>query len=93
VGVDGEEIVTKVNDTGIGIAEADQQRVFDEFFRSANAKEFQEAGTGLGLAIARSIAESMSGTISLESRLGEGSTFSFRIPIHRPDAPAQRVGA
>jgi len=83
-----EEIVISVQDTGIGI---DQSAIEDLFsnYSQANAsisKEF--GGTGLGLALSRKFCQLMGGSISVESKLGSGSTFSVRIPIIEPVAAA-----
>ena len=78
-----------VQDNGIGIAEEDLPRVFDRFFRGANAAKIK--GTGLGLAITRMIIHSHGGAIWAESRPGEGSAFYFSLPrekkIAAPKAP------
>ena len=72
-----------VHDTGIGIAPNDQARIFNEFEQvdGTHAREF--AGTGLGLALTRRLIEMHGGTLSLESILGEGSTFTMQIPLKR----------
>ena len=72
-----------MHDTGIGLAEEAQGRVFQRFYRADWARQRGE-GTGLGLALVRHIAESHGGTVRVESRLGEGSTFGFSLP--RSDA-------
>lgn len=71
----GEQIVLEVKDDGIGIAAEDIARVFDRFYRAERSRT--KNGTGLGLAITKEIAEFHQGSISLKSRLGEGSTFSL----------------
>jgi PAS domain S-box-containing protein len=68
-----------VVDEGIGIAERDQELIFSPMFRAANARNV--AGTGLGLAGSRGIVALMGGQISVESTLGEGSTFTIRLPL------------
>jgi len=68
-----------VSDTGPGIADADQHRIFDRFARVGQARARADGGTGLGLAIARTIAEAHGGGISVESAPGKGSTFTVRI--------------
>ena len=73
-------VVLEVEDTGIGIAEEDLPRVFDEFFRGANAREFAAEGTGLGLAICKVIAERHGGSIAVESRPGHGTRFAVTLP-------------
>jgi two-component system, sensor histidine kinase and response regulator len=70
-----------IQDTGIGISDEDQKKLFSEFFRAANAKEAAIPGTGLGLVIVKRIVESLGGKICVASRLGEGSTFQFTIPL------------
>ncbi len=86
----GEEAVLKVIDTGIGIAPADQQRIFDRFYRverSRTRTRHYGGGTGLGLAIAQTIVKAHGGTIELESELNKGSTFTVRIPLAMDDWP------
>ncbi len=69
-----------VADEGIGIAPEDQVRIFDEFFRSAEAQKQTTLGTGLGLAIVRKFVDDLGGTIDLKSEVGRGSTFTFHLP-------------
>ena len=71
--------VVAVIDHGVGIALADQERVFERFYKVDRARNRGQGGTGLGLSIARHIAEAHGGTIWLESTEGEGSTFSFSL--------------
>jgi signal transduction histidine kinase len=72
-----------VRDTGIGIAERDQERIFEEFEQVAPSArgDSMQRGTGLGLAISRKLARLLGGEIVVESRLGEGSSFMLRLPI------------
>jgi GAF domain-containing protein len=70
-----------VHDTGPGIAEADQAKIFDEFQQADSAKTKVKGGTGLGLSIARRIVEMHGGRLWVESSLGSGSTFSFTVPL------------
>jgi signal transduction histidine kinase len=70
-----------VPDTGPGIPEADQQRVFEEFQQVDSSPARKKGGTGLGLAIAKRIIEMHGGRISVESSPGKGSTFTFTVPI------------
>jgi signal transduction histidine kinase len=70
-----------VRDTGPGIAEADQSRIFEEFQQVDVSSTRRKGGTGLGLAIARRIIEMHGGTISLVSELGAGSTFHIVLPV------------
>lgn len=75
----GEWAVIKITDTGIGIAPDALDKVFDRFYR-ADLSRGEIPGTGLGLPIAKGIAESHGGRIEVESRVGEGSTFSIYLP-------------
>jgi signal transduction histidine kinase len=75
------QILLEVNDSGIGIPKAVQQRLFTEFFRAENAKAMETAGTGLGLVIVRDIVEKHGGTIRLESEEGCGATFYVTLPL------------
>ncbi len=76
---DGSFLVA-VRDTGPGISEADQGRIFDEFQQADSSSVRRKGGTGLGLSIAKRIIELHGGSIWVESKLGEGSTFSFTLP-------------
>jgi heavy metal sensor kinase len=70
-----------VTDQGIGIAPADQARIFDRFFRTDLARSHTKKGTGLGLAICAWIAEAHGGRIDVKSAVGHGSTFTFTLPL------------
>lgn len=77
-------LIGTVADSGIGIAEADMEFLFQEFFRTDQAKASGEIGTGLGLSIAKQIVESYGGEIRVTSRLGLGSRFTFILPLEPP---------
>jgi signal transduction histidine kinase len=70
-----------VADTGPGIAEAHQARIFEQFHQVDSSNTKAKGGTGLGLAIAREIVEMHGGRIWVKSTLGEGSTFQMELPI------------
>jgi signal transduction histidine kinase len=74
-------LVVSVSDTGPGISERDQQKIFEEFRQVENSATAKKGGTGLGLAIAKRIIELHEGRIWVESSLGKGSTFSFMLPV------------
>jgi signal transduction histidine kinase len=78
-----DDVVIAVSDTGRGIAEKDLPRLFDRFYRSDEARAAGESGFGLGLAIAKSIVDGMGGSISADSVLGEGTTFTVVVPRGR----------
>jgi len=71
----------KVIDFGQGIPESEQAYIFDRFYRVDKARTRETGGTGLGLAIAKSITEQHSGTIQVNSKIGEGSTLTLRLPL------------
>lgn len=71
----------KVTDTGIGISEENQDRVFERFFRVDKARSRETGGTGLGLAITKEIVMKHHGSIKIHSKEGEGTTFTVRIPL------------
>ncbi|MEJ5225072.1 MAG: ATP-binding protein, partial [Anaerolineales bacterium] len=83
----GAEMLYEVQDTGIGIAPADQPRLFEKFYRGSQREARQEKGSGLGLAIVKSIVEKHGGKVWLESQLGKGSTFYMQIPLQQPKTP------
>lgn len=80
----GDNIEVSVTDRGIGIARADQERVFERFFRVDKARSRATGGTGLGLAIVKHVAANHNGSIRLWSQPGTGSTFTLSIPAY-PD--------
>jgi PAS domain S-box-containing protein len=77
----------RVIDTGDGIAEADLERVFDDFVTLDTSYGRRAGGTGLGLAISRRLAGSMGGSVGVESEPGEGSLFWLRVPMPRAEGP------
>jgi two-component system, OmpR family, sensor histidine kinase VicK len=77
-----------VNDTGPGIASADQPYLFDRFFRVEQERNFGVAGVGLGLYITRALVELHQGEVSVESKLGHGSHFEIKLPLAMVEVPA-----
>lgn len=76
-------LVVKVMDTGIGIAESHQKRLFERFYRVDKSRTRQVGGTGLGLAIVKHIVLMFNGTLDLESKPKEGSVFTIEIPLDK----------
>lgn len=79
----GKDVVVRVSDDGLGISEEDQAGLFGAFFRTTNPAALSEPGTGLGLAIVATIVERHGGKVAVESRLGEGATFTVTLPAAR----------
>jgi signal transduction histidine kinase len=78
---EGGRFQVAVRDTGPGVAEADQARIFEEFQQVDATSTRKKGGTGLGLAIAKRIVEMHGGALTVESALGAGSTFRMTVPI------------
>lgn len=74
------DAVFSVADTGIGLSKADQKRVFDKFFRSEDYRTRESSGTGLGLYVTAKLAHKLGATITLESELNKGTTFTITVP-------------
>jgi signal transduction histidine kinase len=85
VHTEGADVVLTCRDTGIGIAEDDHATLFDEFNRSSNPDAQARPGSGLGLAIVKRIVDRHRGSITVESTLGEGSTFRIAVPVAGPE--------
>jgi two-component system phosphate regulon sensor histidine kinase PhoR len=84
------EVVFTVSDTGIGIPQADQPRIFERFYRVDVARSREVGGTGLGLSIAKHLMEAHGGRLWVESEVGHGSQFHFSVPIFDLERPAAR---
>ena len=77
----GEKILLKIKDDGIGIPKNEQLKIFEKFYRGENASHHSTTGTGLGLTIVKQIVEAHNGEIGVESELGKGSMFIVSIPL------------
>jgi signal transduction histidine kinase len=80
-----------VSDTGVGIPRQQLARVFRKFYQADNQDATPTAGTGLGLAIAKQIVEAHQGTISVDSRVNAGTTFTIEVPIRAPARLERRI--
>jgi len=89
---DSDEVTFTVSDTGIGIPQADQPRIFERFYRVDVARSREVGGTGLGLAIAKHLVEVHGGRIWVDSEVGQGSQFHFTVPIFDPERASSRNG-
>ena len=76
----GDTVTLRVADSGIGISPGDQHRIFERFYRVDASRSRAVGGTGLGLSIVKHLVQAMGGRIDVESRLGQGSTFSGTLP-------------
>ncbi|MCY1053999.1 response regulator [Nannocystis sp. SCPEA4] len=88
--VTDDELRVVVEDSGIGIAAADQARIFEEFVQIDGALQRRATGTGLGLPLARKLAEALGGRIELDSTPGVGSTFTVSVPLEHAEIGAFR---
>jgi signal transduction histidine kinase len=78
---DGDHVILRVSDEGLGISQQDQKSLFHEFYRSTNPEALGRPGSGLGLAIVDRIVRRHGGRIEVESELGKGTTFAVRLPV------------
>jgi signal transduction histidine kinase len=76
----GDKVSLRVEDSGAGIPSEELPYIFERFYRADKARQRHEGETGLGLAIARSIVEAHGGSVSVESALGKGTTFTIALP-------------
>ncbi len=92
---EADRIAIEVTDTGVGISEADQARIWERFFKTDRGRSRKNKGAGLGLAIVKELVELHEGTIEVESRLGQGSTFRVRLPVYRDpqNSVVAKIGA
>ena len=89
---DGSNAVLSVRDTGTGISEEEVPHLFERFYRVRNARSRTHEGSGIGLALVQELARLMGGTVSVDTQLGSGSTFTVTVPFGSAHLPADRVG-
>jgi len=85
--VEDGEVVLRVIDKGMGVPEEAQAKLFTKFFRAENARRQRPDGTGVGLFLAKKVIDGHKGSLVFESVVGKGSTFGFRLPIHKLSQP------
>jgi signal transduction histidine kinase len=90
-GRDVEEVAVTVVDTGSGIAEADQQRIFEKFYQVDRTLTRESSGTGLGLAIAKELTGLLGGRLTLKSSPGHGAAFTVHLPVEPPRETAREA--
>ena len=81
---DQDELVFEIKDTGPGIPKSEQERVFELFYRVPNEATRRTTGSGIGLSLAKQLVELHGGRIWVKSKMGEGSSFSFSLPLEGP---------
>ena len=82
---EADQWLIRVSDTGIGISEQELPYIFEAFRQGDGSLSRRFGGTGLGLTIARKLANFLNGTVTVESRAGEGSTFTITLPLRTPE--------
>ncbi len=81
-GQEHQQLVFSVQDTGIGMSEEDQERIFDRFYRAKKDGAVTRQGDGIGLALVKDLVDLLQGTIEVKSKLGQGTTFMVTLPVH-----------
>jgi two-component system, sensor histidine kinase and response regulator len=84
-------VILQIEDTGIGISEAQRPLLFEKFKQLETTRQRQYAGTGLGLSITKQLVELHSGSIQVMSQVGRGSVFTVRIPLQRPEGQPEHI--
>jgi len=83
---EGDKVLLSVTDHGIGVAKADQRKIFEKFYRAEDSLVHETKGSGLGLALVSHIMDAHGGTVDLHSSPGKGSTFTLVLPVQRGEA-------
>ena len=88
---DTTQLLLKVTDTGIGISQHEQARIFDMYYKSSDGRRLSVLGSGIGLSVSKALVEAMEGSISLESSVGTGSCFEILLPTRLVSQPKQQA--
>jgi signal transduction histidine kinase len=89
----GDVAIIDVEDSGLGIPEDEQKRLFDRLYRASSALQHQIQGVGIGLSIVKAIAEAHGGSVKVESEEGKGTTFTLEIPLTTDAAEGEKMEA
>ncbi|MBI4138176.1 MAG: HAMP domain-containing histidine kinase [Candidatus Wildermuthbacteria bacterium] len=89
---DTKEVRVAVRDTGMGIPESQQRRVFQKFFRATNAKSLDSEGSGLGLYLVKNIIQAHGGSVEFQTQEGKGSVFTLRVPLGKIESAPDAAG-
>ena len=89
---DDKQVTIGVSDTGIGIPKAEKKHIFQSFYRASNAVKSQEMGSGLGLVLTRQLVQRLGGTLTFESKEGEGTTFIMTLLAVSASMPSDQTG-
>ncbi|MCH8537261.1 MAG: response regulator [Alkalimonas sp.] len=84
---DTAQLLIKVSDTGIGIDNHEQERIFDMYYKSSDGRRLSAVGSGIGLSVSKALVDAMEGQISLQSEVGQGSTFEILLPTRTVSEP------
>ena len=87
---DGDLVVLRVEDTGVGIPEEDMPKIFDRFYRVDKARSREAGGTGLGLSIVRDMVRQHGGTVEVRRRMPEGTCFEVVFPRWQPEQKEEK---
>lgn len=88
MGPDGRDLLFQVSDTGPGIPHQLHEVIFEKFSQGHARISYEHGGTGLGLSLSRALAKLLGGTLTVDSRMGEGSTFTLSLPLNTPPSSA-----
>jgi len=89
---EGDRLALRVTDTGMGISETDLPHIFDRFWQADSSAQRKYQGTGIGLSLVKELAEAQGGTVTAESRVGQGTTMTVRIPLEKASSAVEASG-
>jgi signal transduction histidine kinase len=86
--IEGDTVFIECTDSGIGMSDEVQQRIFERFYRAPEARDVDAQGLGVGLSLVHALVQAHDGAISVSSIPGQGSVFGITLPVYRPGAEA-----